>query len=212
MHIAHAQIHVYAHTHTHTDAHTYTHTHMHIYTYTHTRVCHITIASATQYKHLIGIPYTINMIWKKCRYTLFLLQNNEIFRTKSGVCIILILFKLHFNSDSSTYRIAAKIHKVVRSAQHSHGASKVQKAIFEKRPKTRYEYFRPGCTDLITVNTKDLMRWQKGLTDLFKNKNVVWQTFLKTKNPSDRPAMVCGIAVNESNACHWAGKSEMQFL
>ena len=36
------------------------------------------------------------------------------------------------NSDRNSHRIAAKIHKVVRSAQHSHGASKVFKKPFLK--------------------------------------------------------------------------------
>ena len=49
MHIAHPQIHVYAHVHTQM----YTHTHIHTCIYTHTHVCHIAIASATQYKQCI---------------------------------------------------------------------------------------------------------------------------------------------------------------
>ena len=67
----------------------------------------------------------------------FRLQKKQTEHTKFHTAKILMNLDYTLNSDRNSHRIAAKIHKVVRSAQHSHGASKVQKAIFEKRPKTR---------------------------------------------------------------------------
>ena len=86
-------------------------------------------------RSLIHIVFLVKFVKKYRKKSVknprFRLQKTQTTRTKFHTTKMLMNLDYTLNFDRNSHRIIAKIVKVLRSAQHSHGASKVQQTIFE---------------------------------------------------------------------------------